>query len=115
MKIWHAASNNGINLFKIIVSNNRNYNLKGIIDNYDFCHNRAALTSVICDEINSLLSEIIQTAAILIFLLLVSCLYLGMSIPRLLEITPVPVGSSLACEDFRRRQHSQRLQMMATR
>ncbi len=43
MKIWHAASNNGINLFKIIVSNNRNYNLKGIIDNYDFCHNRAAL------------------------------------------------------------------------
>ncbi len=34
-------SNNGINLFKII--NNRNYNLKGIIDNYDFCHNRASL------------------------------------------------------------------------
>ncbi len=43
MKIWHAASNNGINLFKIIVSNNHNYNLKGIIDNFDFCHNRAAL------------------------------------------------------------------------
>ncbi len=43
IKIWHAASNNGINLFKIIVINNRNYNLKGIIDNYDFCHNRAAL------------------------------------------------------------------------
>ncbi len=43
IKIWHAASNNGINLFKIIVSNNRNYNLKEIIDNYDFCHNRAAL------------------------------------------------------------------------
>ncbi len=39
--IWHAASNNGINLFKIIVINNRNYNLKGRIDNYDFCHNRA--------------------------------------------------------------------------
>ncbi len=44
IKICHAASNNGINLFKIIVINNRNYNLKGIIDNYDFCHNRAALT-----------------------------------------------------------------------
>ncbi len=44
IKIWHAATNNGINLFKIIVINNRNYNLKGIIDNYDFCHNRAALT-----------------------------------------------------------------------
>ncbi len=29
--------------FKIIVINNCNYNLKGIIDNYDFCHNRAAL------------------------------------------------------------------------
>ncbi len=43
IKIWHAASNNGINMFKIIVINNRNYNLKGIIDNYDFCHNRAAL------------------------------------------------------------------------
>ncbi len=41
--IWHAASNNGIILFKIIVINNRNYNLKGIINNYDFCHNRAAL------------------------------------------------------------------------
>ncbi len=36
IKIWHAASNNGINLIKIIVINNRNYNLKGIIDNYDF-------------------------------------------------------------------------------
>ncbi len=44
IKIWHAASNNGINLFKIIVINNRNYNLKGIIDNYNFCHNRAALS-----------------------------------------------------------------------
>ncbi len=31
--LWHAASNNGINLFKIII-NNRNYNLKGINDNY---------------------------------------------------------------------------------
>ncbi len=48
MKIWHAASNNGINLFKIIVSNNRNYNLKGIIDNYDCCHNRAALLFIFC-------------------------------------------------------------------
>ncbi len=46
IKIWHAASNNGINLFKIIVINNHNYNLKGIIDNYDFCHNRAALTCI---------------------------------------------------------------------
>ncbi len=36
IKIWHAASNNGINLFKIIVINNHNYNLKGIIDHYDF-------------------------------------------------------------------------------
>ncbi len=27
----------------MIVINNRNYNFKGIIDNYDFCHNRAAL------------------------------------------------------------------------
>ncbi len=36
--IWHAASNNGINL---LIINNRNYNLKGRIDNYDFCHNRA--------------------------------------------------------------------------
>ncbi len=43
IKIWHAASNNGINLFKIIINNNRNYNLKEIIDNYDFCHNRADL------------------------------------------------------------------------
>ncbi len=42
IKIWHAASNNGIHLFKIIVIINRNYNLKGIIDNYDFCHNRAS-------------------------------------------------------------------------
>ncbi len=47
IKIWHAASNNRINLFKIIVINNRNYNLKGIIDNYDFCHNRAALRLII--------------------------------------------------------------------
>ncbi len=47
IKIWHAASNNGIHLFKIIVINNHNYNLKGIIDHYD-CHNRAALqTSVV--------------------------------------------------------------------
>ncbi len=45
LKIWHAASNNGINLFKIIVINNRNYNLKGIINNYNFCHNRAALAT----------------------------------------------------------------------
>ncbi len=35
-KQWHKS-------VQIIVSNNRNYNLKGIIDNYDFCHNRAAL------------------------------------------------------------------------
>ncbi len=42
-KYGMQASNNGINLFEIIVINNRNYNLKGIIDNYDFCHNRAAL------------------------------------------------------------------------
>ncbi len=47
IKIWHAASNNGINLFKIIVINNRNYNLKEIIDNYDFCHNRAALVQIL--------------------------------------------------------------------
>ncbi len=32
-KQWHKS-----------VKINRNYNLKGIIDNYDFCHNRAALT-----------------------------------------------------------------------
>ncbi len=51
MKIWHAASNNGINLFKIIISNNCNYNLKGIIDNYDFCHNRAALSKCYIDEL----------------------------------------------------------------
>ncbi len=31
-KQWHKS-----------VHNNRNYNLKGIIDNYDFCYNRAAL------------------------------------------------------------------------
>ncbi len=43
IKIWHAASNNGINLFKIIVINNRNYNLKVIIDHNDFFHNRIAL------------------------------------------------------------------------
>ncbi len=49
IKIWHAALNNGINLLKIIVINNRNYNIKGIIDNYDFCHNRAALTAVISE------------------------------------------------------------------
>ncbi len=47
IKLWHAASNNGINLFKIIVINNRNYNLKGIIDNYDFCHKLAALFFVL--------------------------------------------------------------------
>ncbi len=41
IKIWHAVSNNGINRFKIIVIHN--YNVKGIIDNYDFCHNRAVL------------------------------------------------------------------------
>ncbi len=51
IKIWHAASNNGINLFKIIVINNRNYNLKGIIDNYDFCHNLAALLRCIFPEL----------------------------------------------------------------
>ncbi len=52
IKIWHASSNNGINLFKIIVFNNRNYNLKGIIDNYDFCHNRAALISSVSSSIS---------------------------------------------------------------
>lgn len=30
-----------------MVQNNHNYNLKGIIDNYDLCHNRAALTIII--------------------------------------------------------------------
>ncbi len=30
-----------------MVQNDRNYNLKGIIDNFDFCHNRAALTITI--------------------------------------------------------------------
>ncbi len=30
----------------MIVNNNRNYNFKGIIDNYDFCHNRAALITI---------------------------------------------------------------------
>ncbi len=27
----------------MIINNNRNYNFKGIIDNYDFSHNRAAI------------------------------------------------------------------------
>ncbi len=31
--IWHAASKNGIHLFKRIVINNRYYNIKGIFDN----------------------------------------------------------------------------------
>ncbi len=60
--IWHAASNNGINLFKIIVVNNRNYNLKGIIDNYVFCHNRAALINSIYLTNNVKVTLIIRTA-----------------------------------------------------
>ncbi len=43
-------SNNGMKLFKtsfnVNDNNNCNYNLKGIINNYDFCHNRAALIMV---------------------------------------------------------------------
>uniref|UniRef100_A0A673JVP2 Hemoglobin subunit alpha-like n=1 Tax=Sinocyclocheilus rhinocerous TaxID=307959 RepID=A0A673JVP2_9TELE len=31
----------------IIGINNRNYHFKGIIDNYDFCHNRAALVTLV--------------------------------------------------------------------
>ncbi len=31
----------------IIVINNRNYSFKGIIDSYDFCHNRVALINFI--------------------------------------------------------------------
>ncbi len=50
-KTWHASSNNGINMSKIIIINNRNYNLKGIIDNYDFCHNRAALGGAIGENL----------------------------------------------------------------
>ncbi len=41
-----VASNNGINIIVIIVINNRNF--KGIIDNYDFCHNHAALILCMC-------------------------------------------------------------------
>ncbi len=32
----------------MIVNNHRNYNFKRIIDNYDFCHNRAALLQTQC-------------------------------------------------------------------
>ncbi len=42
-KICHAvALNSGVNIV-MIVNNNRNYNFKGTMDNYDFCHNHAAL------------------------------------------------------------------------
>ncbi len=34
----------------IIIINNRNYNFKGIIDNHDFCHNRAALIVVMVNS-----------------------------------------------------------------
>ncbi len=37
----------------IIVINNRNFNFKGIIDNYDFCHNRAALIQNQSNEVSS--------------------------------------------------------------
>ncbi len=42
-KICHAVGSNSVINIVMIVNNNRNYNFKGIIDNYDCCHNRAAL------------------------------------------------------------------------